>query len=151
MVAFNKGIGEFAWKSDQKLINCIIIFDWNLKQTLLYLYWMLPKSPIYTFIQAYMFISFQEKVPPIRLFPPILLLFLREISHLYFYSDSSSIRNSRVVTFGQKSRPVYYSRLYGTLNLRNLKYLSLSKSFCWKLKEARRTKLGQKILAKNSK
>ena len=57
---------------------------------------MLPKNTTYTFIQAYTFISFQQKVPPIRLFPPILLLIFREISHLYFYSDSSSIRNSRV-------------------------------------------------------
>ena len=57
---------------------------------------MLPKNTTYTFIQAYTFISFQQKVPPIRLFPPILLLFFRGISHLYFYSDSSSIRNSRV-------------------------------------------------------
>ena len=58
---------------------------------------MLPKNTTYTFIQAYMFIIFQQKVPPIRLFPPILLLFFREISHLYFYLDSSSIRNSRVI------------------------------------------------------
>ena len=43
-----------------------------------------------------MFISFQQKFPPICLFPPILLLVFEEISHLYFYSDSSSIRNSRV-------------------------------------------------------
>ena len=27
MVAFNKGIGEFAWNSHQKLINCKIIFS----------------------------------------------------------------------------------------------------------------------------
>ena len=59
---------------------------------------MLPKNTTYTFIQAYTFISFQQKVPPIRLFPPILLLIFKEISHLYFYSDSSSIRNSRVDT-----------------------------------------------------
>ena len=57
---------------------------------------MLPKNPTYTFIQTYTFISFQQKFPPICLFPPILLLVFEEISHLYFYSDSSSIRNSRV-------------------------------------------------------
>ena len=45
---------------------------------------------------TYTFIYFQQKVPPIRLFPPILLLIFKEISHLYFYSEPSSIRNSRV-------------------------------------------------------
>ena len=69
----------------------------NSKQTLLYLYWMLPKNPTYTFIQTYTFISFQQKFPPICLFPPILLLVFEEISHLYFYSEPSSIRSSRVV------------------------------------------------------
>ena len=63
---------------------------------------MLPKNPTYTFIQTYTFINFQQKFPPIRLFPPILLLIFEEIFHLYFYSDSSSIRNSRVG--GQKNR-----------------------------------------------
>ena len=58
--------------------------------TFIKLYQMLPKNPTYTFI------NFQQKFPPIRLFPPILLLIFEEISHLYFYSDSSSIRNSRV-------------------------------------------------------
>ena len=48
------------------------------------------KNPTYTFI------NFQQKVPPIRLFPPILLLVFKEISHLYFYSEPSSIQNSRV-------------------------------------------------------
>ena len=56
----------------------------------LLIYWMLPKIPTYTFI------NFQEIFPPIRLFSPIFLLVFEEISHLYFYSDSSSIRNSRV-------------------------------------------------------
>ena len=60
---------------------------------------MLPKNPTYTFIQTYTFINFQQKVPPIRLFPPILLLIFKEISHLYFYSEPSSIRNSRVGIF----------------------------------------------------
>jgi hypothetical protein len=51
---------------------------------------MLPKIPTYTFI------NFQEIFPPILfLFSPIFLLVFEEISHLYFYSDSSSIRNSR--------------------------------------------------------
>ena len=59
---------------------------------------MLPKNPTYTFIQTYMFINFQQKVPPILLFSPILLLIFKEISHLYFYSEPSSIRNSRVPT-----------------------------------------------------
>ena len=57
---------------------------------LMVLYQMLPKIPTYTFI------NFQEIFPPIRLFSPIFLLVFEEISHLYFYSDSSSIRNSRV-------------------------------------------------------
>ena len=43
-----------------------------------------------------MFINFQQKFSPIRLFPPILLLIFKEISHLYFYLEPSSIRNSRV-------------------------------------------------------
>ena len=57
---------------------------------------MLPEIPTYTFIQTYTFINFQQKVLPIRLFPPILLLIFKEISHLYFYSEPSSIWNSRV-------------------------------------------------------
>ena len=84
-----------------KLFYNWLIFDWNSKQILLYLYWMLPKNPTYTFIQTYTFISFQKKFPPICLFPPILLLVFEEISHLYFYSDSSSIRNSRVFDFAK--------------------------------------------------
>ena len=52
------------------------------------------KIPTYTFIQAYTFISFQEIFPPILLFSPIFLLVFQKISHLYFYSESSSIRNS---------------------------------------------------------
>ena len=51
------------------------------------------KNPTYTFI------NFQQKVPPIRLFPPILLLLFTEISHLYFYLEPSSIWNSRVFFF----------------------------------------------------
>ena len=60
-------------------------------------FWMLSKIPIYTFIQSYTFISFTEIFPPICLFSPILLFFIKEISHLYFHSDSSSIRNYRVI------------------------------------------------------
>ena len=84
---------------------------------------MLPKNTTYTFIQAYTFISFQQKVPPIRLFPPILLLIFREISHLYFYSDSSSIRNSRVLwkIFAKSSKEI--------LARCNLFYLSWC--ICW--------------------
>ena len=58
---------------------------------------MLPEILTYTFIQTYTFINFQQKVLPIRLFPPILLLIFKEISHLYFYLEPSSIRNSRVI------------------------------------------------------
>ena len=36
----------------------------------------LKKSHLYALIQTYTFINFYQKVPPIRLFPPILLLFL---------------------------------------------------------------------------
>ena len=41
------------------------------------------KSHQYALIWDYSFINFQQKVPPIRLFPPI-LLFTFEISHLSF-------------------------------------------------------------------
>ena len=54
------------------------------------------KSCLYALIWDYSFINFQQKVPPIRLFSPIFLLIFKEFSHLYFYSDPSSIRNSRV-------------------------------------------------------
>ena len=54
------------------------------------------KSRLYALIWDYSFINFQQKVPPIRLFSPIFLLIFKEFSHLYFYSDPSSIRNSRV-------------------------------------------------------
>ena len=49
--------------------------------------------PRYIFFQFYKFISVPEKFPSI-LFSPILLLLFKEISHLYFYSELSSIRNS---------------------------------------------------------
>ena len=54
------------------------------------------KSRLYALIWDYSFINFQQKVPPIRLFSPIFLLIFKEFSHLYFYSDPSSIRNTRV-------------------------------------------------------
>ena len=59
-------------------------------ELLIVLYPMLPKIP------TYMFINFQKKIPPIRSFSPIFLLVFEETSHLYFYSDSSSIQNTRV-------------------------------------------------------
>ena len=46
---------------------------------------------------TYTFIHFPEKFPPIRLFSPIFLLVFQKLSHLYFYSEPSSIRNSRVL------------------------------------------------------
>ena len=48
---------------------------------------MLPQNPTYTFIQTYTFINFKQKVSPRRLFPPMLLLIFKEISHPYFYSE----------------------------------------------------------------
>ena len=51
------------------------------------------KIPTYTLIQAYTFINFTEIFPPILLFSPIRLLVFQKISHLYFYSEPSSIRN----------------------------------------------------------
>ena len=39
---------------------------------------------------------FGQNDTPIRLFSPIFLLVFQKISHLYFYSEPSSIRNSRV-------------------------------------------------------
>ena len=60
---------------------------------------------VYALIQNYTIINFQQKVPPIRLFPPILLLspisllIFNDFSHLYFHSEPSSIRNSRVVIY----------------------------------------------------
>ena len=59
--------------------------------------WMLPKlSPILLFRPIRLLISFQEIFPPILLFSPIFLLVFQKISHLYFYSESLFIRNSRV-------------------------------------------------------
>ena len=77
---------------NQKLINCKRILYWNSKHTL-------PKNPTYTFIQTYTFINFQQKVPPICLFSPILLLIFKESSHLHFYLEPLSIRNSRVLHY----------------------------------------------------
>ena len=73
---------------------------------------ILPKNPTYTFIQTYTFVNFQRKVPPIRLFPPILIIIFKEISHLCFYSEPSSIQNSRVLIWILKKnsgcfRPFY--------------------------------------------
>ena len=52
---------------------------------------------MFYFIESYTIISFLENFPPILLFSPIRLLFFNEFSHLYFYSEPSSIRNSRVL------------------------------------------------------
>jgi hypothetical protein len=60
---------------------------------------MRKKSHLYALIWDYSFINFQQKVPPMRLFSPIFLLLFKEFSLLYFYSDPSSIRNSRLLTF----------------------------------------------------
>ena len=60
------------------------------------------KSHLYALIWDYSFINFQQKVPPIRLFSPIFLLLFKEFSHLYFYSDPSSIRNYTFINFYQK-------------------------------------------------
>ena len=80
-------------------------------------YWKNEKnSHLDAFIQTYMFINFQQKVPPIRLFLPIFLLILREISHLYFYSDSSSIRNSRVLAYLK----TYFFKDKKTVLIRNI-------------------------------
>ena len=45
---------------------------------------------------TYKFINFPEIIPPILLFSPIRLLVFQKSSHLYFYSEPSSIQNSRV-------------------------------------------------------
>ena len=88
---------------------------------------MLPKDPTYTFIQTYTFINFKQKVPPIRLFPPILLLISNEIFHLYFYLEPSSIRNSRVLTF------VNFSTIYlpPLVNVRGVIPKKIGKAIGW--------------------
>ena len=69
-------------------------------KTLMVHHWMPPKLPpiwaICPFMQAYIFISFQEIFPPILLFSPIFLLVFQKV---YFYSELSSILNSRLQTF----------------------------------------------------
>ena len=79
---------EFWWEIGKNSSIFVMQLTWS--------YSLLQKFPTYTFIQSYTFISFPENFLPIRLFSPILLLIFKEISHLFFYSDSSSIRNSRV-------------------------------------------------------
>ena len=69
------------WGHNQKLINYKRIFYWNTKQPFLHIPNWMPKIP------PIHLLFFSKKVPPIRLFPPIFLLILKEISHLYFYSD----------------------------------------------------------------
>ena len=41
------------------------------------------KSHLYALIWDYSFINLEQKVPPIRLFPPM-LLYILELSHLFF-------------------------------------------------------------------
>ena len=91
-----KPLRDHNWENYLTIDQFLIGTPRRLSYTFINLYQMLPKNPTYTFIQTYTFINFQQKFPPIRLIPPILLLIFEEISHLYFYSDSSSIRNSRV-------------------------------------------------------
>ena len=80
---------EFWWEIGKNSSFFVMLLTWS--------YWMLQKFHTYAFIQFYTFISFLENFPPIRLFSPILLLIFKEISHLFFYLDSSSIRISRVI------------------------------------------------------
>ena len=47
-------------------------------------------------VKLLMVLYWMENFPHILLFSPIFLLVFDEISYLYFYSDSSSIQNSRV-------------------------------------------------------
>ena len=42
------------------------------------------KSHLYALIQDYTFINFQQKVPPIRLFPPILFINFCTFVELYY-------------------------------------------------------------------
>ena len=86
---------------NQKLINCKRIFQKNSKQALLYPIESYQKIPPILLFRPIRLLIFSKKVPPIRLFPPILLLIFKEISHLYFYSEPSSIRNSRVGSLSQ--------------------------------------------------
>ena len=62
------------WKNCLTIDQFLIGTPGRLSYTFINIYQMLPKMPTYTFIQTYTFINFQQKVPPIRLFPPILLL-----------------------------------------------------------------------------
>ena len=59
--------GKISWKVHtlESRINKQVVY-WKLKK----------KSNLNALIHIYSFINFQQKVPPIRLFPPILLLFL---------------------------------------------------------------------------
>ena len=81
---------------NQKLINCKRIFYKNSKQALLYPIESYQKIPPILLFRPIRLLIFSKKVPPILLFPPIFSLIFKEISHLYFYSEPSSIRNSRV-------------------------------------------------------
>ena len=81
---------EFQSKINQLIMNFLLEFQGDPIEC------YQTKNPTYTFIQTYTFVNFQRKVPPIRLFPPILIIIFKKISHLYFYSEPSSIRNSRV-------------------------------------------------------
>ena len=75
------------------------------------------KSRLYTLIWDYSFINFQQKVPPIRLFSPIFLLIFKEFSHLYSYSDPSSIRNSRVLTYVTGRELIFGSTVHTTSSI----------------------------------
>ena len=71
-----------------------------------YLFLRLRRYVGILFWPTYTFISFPENFLPIRLFSPIFLLLFKQFSHLHFYSDPSSIRNSRVLSsLKQKNSP----------------------------------------------
>ena len=67
---------------------------------------MLPKNPTYTFIKTYTFINFQQKVPPIRLFPPILLLIyvlsLNNSITFLLITTSDDLRSHFKATYGNQ-------------------------------------------------
>ena len=64
---------------------------------------VLKNSHLYVYSGLYSY-YFWENFPPILLFSPICLLAFQKKSHLYFYCEPSSIRNSRVHTFWQNRR-----------------------------------------------
>ena len=83
----------YLWLLKDKKLSVYVNYVFKYRNHVIIAFYFGPPILLFSPIRLLVF----QKVPtPILLFSPIRLLIFQKISHLYFYSEPSSIRNSRV-------------------------------------------------------